>query len=720
MNRLFLAFVLSILVVACSKSKNPSLMNGDAPPLPGGNPSSIVTSPTPSPSPSPGVAVAPVTNYSATGGDTYTLKKQHKAWSGGATEPAAYTADSDVIATVVGLYRSDIQCKYKMSFNDGTVSQMGCAALSCGSAASTCTTTNLADKDLTLLKGAQGTKTVCLNVINAGTITMIMRSETSQWKHKDVLREGRVAYTEQYNCTISNYTGSASANSVNPCSPPSGQAADLTRSTEEVTAQTAGSGTPELTVDPLPDFMVTGSFSEPTNPKPIDSPATCSVVSGKLAVSVTKQYCDAQNAAATELLSFSSLPVVDSTDFSVPAFGVLFMAASVNYMATSAGVCKVTLSFDPSAKSISGTGTCPSALPQSGSANSVNISNIRFRCDAPAGFVFSQPTPTPTVTPTPTPTVTPTPTPTSTPTPTPTSTPTPTPMVVTIRVNGSSSPQTYNDGAVVPVDWNAANGANCSFARDGVLNFQYDGTVVKTSNSVSNAFNFGPLTNTGSAPLIAVLGVNCVSTSGVLGSASVILTINPRVVVAPTLSLDVNGFTGLYVPVPGESTVLHWSTSGVYSCNVTKTGGVAIGFGTVGSIVPDITHDLIYTLSCLPTAGGAAVSKSIRVAGGLPPNQISITWTSGTTSCKATSTVQTPVNKRNPTYTNLSFSCGAVSTSSKLSMNIGMTGSLSFSFTNVKSSGTTVCTGNAVLGSSLAYAGTMLCPSGTTYNVDIH
>lgn len=510
-------FIAAFTLSACNKANHPlAVQDGGSVPdtLPRAN-STAVASPNPTPASTSTPLPSPLADYKATGGDTYTLQRQSKAWTSAASEPSAWTDGAQLVSTVVGLYNSGMLCDYQVSEDDHTTvskRNLHCQVLACGSASTDCTQKSLAARDFGIFKGAQGQETVCkvvsqyVNPVTSKTVRTISVSQVDEWTQSDVLRDRRVVHQENYTCMLTD-DGSTDAKLVSPCTASTG--VTFSRYQETVTDQTAGKGTPNLTTEPKSDFAVSGSFTEPAKTLPLA--ATCTLTGATMSVSLSKQLCNADNSYSLDSLTISGLPGNPVTGFSTGAYGVMFYDGKTSYMATTAGACTVDLSADSATQFITGAATCPNSISASGSSSSVQLKSISFSCVAPSGFSYAAPSPTaspsPSATPSPTPTVTPSATPSATPSPTPSPTPTPTPPAPGLTAfkgsNGLhgtismslSFPSDVSDYQQVVVSRKVGSIPPAADCLDGTVVQSYATPYIPASGSSVAIFD-----NTGSAP----------------------------------------------------------------------------------------------------------------------------------------------------------------------------------------------------------------------------
>lgn len=183
----------------------------------------------------------------------------------------------------------------------------------------------------------------------------------------------------------------------------------------------------------------------------------------------------------------------------------------------------------------------------------------------------------------------------------------------------------------------------------------------------------------------------------------------------PSISLTANSQNTVLVAVPNESITIAWSSINAGTCALSQSGvAAAISTNTSGSISQSYSsQDVTYTLACQPPVG-PALSKSVRVAGGLPYSTAHFTFST----CLATGNRDINSANRSSLYPTMSFNCsGASDNNSVLSItNLAPDGNMSFTFDNNKGTAAQAaaskpCPGTAVLSNTEAhtYSGTMDC-----------
>jgi hypothetical protein len=322
--------------------------------------------------------------YDAKGGDLHTLTTKSKQWAAGAAEPE-WTDGPDQSYEVVARYKDGLHCKYRLKSVDAAVPfayDVGCEALQCDAPA--CEEKAIEAADVGDFHAAQGHESTCTQVVQAGPVKTLVKTVTKSWTHKDALREGQVVKSDATTCSLP-LQGSEDGAGLDACSPPAGRTAQLTRSEHVLSAQTRGNGTSDLENEASSSFAVAGSFADPEGAK--SSMTTCTLAAGKLSVMMTKSYCTAEHKADTYMLMLNQLPAQPGTDLASSAYGVFFQAQATNYMAATAGACRISYTADEAAGFLKGQATCDAnALKVQGSSAAVSVTDVAFSCFAPESF----------------------------------------------------------------------------------------------------------------------------------------------------------------------------------------------------------------------------------------------------------------------------------------------------------------------------------------------
>lgn len=324
-------------------------------------------------------------SYAPKGGDINELSSQVKAWVSDAAEPEFSPAESSN-TKVLALYKEGSRCRYRVESTSAagatTAYDLGCEALTCSD--STCTSKDIADADVGPFKAAKGKEMTCQHEQGSGATRLLVKTVSQIWSHADALSEGHMVKSDGRSCVLTLSVGENAAG-LDACAPPLGRTAQMSRSIMELTSQTRGAGTPDLTLEPTFKFTVAGSFAEPAGAK--IQQVSCSLAADKLTVMMTKSACDANKQPIMYSAMFMGLPKELGTDIASSPYGAYFSAGTSSYLAAHAGACRYSLEASGDPKMVKGTATCESdAFVSSQPAGKVSLTDIAFTCFAPEGL----------------------------------------------------------------------------------------------------------------------------------------------------------------------------------------------------------------------------------------------------------------------------------------------------------------------------------------------
>lgn len=320
------------------------------------------------------VAAGQVKAYAPTAGDLVVTDESFKQWQAGAEEPE-YGPAAEASQEVTGLYRDNGKnCRYRVTAVRAGVEasyDVGCEQLQCDAASVLCATVDIDSSDVGSFKAADGERTTCVSVVNG----MAVKTVTDSYTHGDVLREGRVVKTETYTCSAGagKFDGEASLD-WKVCE----EGESFTKNLSVVTDQKAGDQEVYMPFAPDAAFKVAGAVAEPE--KSVTN-VSCTIMGDALTVSLTKSYCNKDNASQMLSFTLSQLPVTSQENFKSKAYGAMLFDQSVSasYLAAEEGACAV--SYEVGDGFIGGKATCPGVMPLPADASQkVEISDVSFAC----------------------------------------------------------------------------------------------------------------------------------------------------------------------------------------------------------------------------------------------------------------------------------------------------------------------------------------------------
>ncbi len=410
----------SFLVLSCGNTKKKNQENSGTPGEADGKPSDPIVASS---------EVLSSSKYKPVLGDYNEFQWRQKAWSSSDVAEIGFwnVADATYSADVVKIYdvenrtaiRKNIKLIYDYrnrrpgnsrdigSMQDSGVNDAGV----CGS--STCSESEVPERDFGIFIGAKGIKSVCklascLTAVSTGvTSKTITRTETVTFRHSRALNPDFVVSKVISTCTLK-VDGKASLVDVDPCKRSYGSSprAALTRSNYELQEQKAGTPSEKKKYQRVPFSKF--SYSPVLDGVTVTgfAPAVCTKSGEELSISLSRNICG-QTWSGTETVNMTKI---------LPAKGVIVIATDRLTLGTRAkakevpldqqmclvgptsfapithrnltGInCKVSLKGDRGENILYGSGSCDQELQVKGSS-AIKLNDFEFSCDAPDSFDF--------------------------------------------------------------------------------------------------------------------------------------------------------------------------------------------------------------------------------------------------------------------------------------------------------------------------------------------